>query len=270
MRKVIFDIGMHVGQDTDFYLAKGFRVVAVEADPVLASAAATRFSHAIAAGRLTVLNVGIAETRGQMPFFVNREVSEWSSFDQAIASRGFPVSEIIVDTITIDDLVKRCGVPYYAKIDIEADTHRCVCGFLRQTVKPSFLSYENPKPEPFELLVQAGYTRFKIINQFKVPEYKCPVPAREGEQIDYEFQPGSSGPFGEETPGEWMMIEQCRGIIEEVERRRVADLEAGKPDWFDMHAGLPNSRPIARLRQWLRPRRRINVLFGREIFRPRR
>ena len=28
---LIFDIGMHIGQDTEVYLKKGFRVVAVEA-----------------------------------------------------------------------------------------------------------------------------------------------------------------------------------------------------------------------------------------------
>jgi hypothetical protein len=33
---LIYDFGMHDGADTDYYLRKGFRVVAVEADPLLA------------------------------------------------------------------------------------------------------------------------------------------------------------------------------------------------------------------------------------------
>ena len=33
---IIFDIGMHCGEDTDFYLKKGFTVVGVEANPELA------------------------------------------------------------------------------------------------------------------------------------------------------------------------------------------------------------------------------------------
>ena len=36
MQKMIFDIGMHIGRDTNFYLQKGFKVVAVESSPVLA------------------------------------------------------------------------------------------------------------------------------------------------------------------------------------------------------------------------------------------
>lgn len=32
---LIFDAGAHRGDDTDFYLGKGFRVVAAEANPIL-------------------------------------------------------------------------------------------------------------------------------------------------------------------------------------------------------------------------------------------
>ena len=33
--KVIFDLGMHNGDDTAFYLSRGFNVVALEANPAL-------------------------------------------------------------------------------------------------------------------------------------------------------------------------------------------------------------------------------------------
>jgi hypothetical protein len=32
---LVFDIGCHRGEDSDFYLQKGFRIVAVEANPAL-------------------------------------------------------------------------------------------------------------------------------------------------------------------------------------------------------------------------------------------
>ena len=35
---LIFDVGLHTGQDTAFYLKKGFRVIAIEANPLLAPA----------------------------------------------------------------------------------------------------------------------------------------------------------------------------------------------------------------------------------------
>ena len=39
---LVFDIGMNNGDDTAYYLHRGFRVVAVEADPILCAAATTR------------------------------------------------------------------------------------------------------------------------------------------------------------------------------------------------------------------------------------
>ena len=32
---MIFDVGMHIGQDTACYLAKGFQVLAIKANPLL-------------------------------------------------------------------------------------------------------------------------------------------------------------------------------------------------------------------------------------------
>ena len=81
---LIYDIGMHVGQDTEFYLKKGFRVVAVEANPVLADEQRNRFENAISAGQLFLINKGIATQRGTFPFYVNDTLSEWSSFNEEI------------------------------------------------------------------------------------------------------------------------------------------------------------------------------------------
>jgi hypothetical protein len=51
---LIFDLGVNDGSDTDFYLKKGFRVVGVEANPLVCEGAAKRFSQAIEAKRLTL------------------------------------------------------------------------------------------------------------------------------------------------------------------------------------------------------------------------
>ena len=41
---LIYDVGLHEGQDTAYYLWKGFRVLAVEANPELTQAAQSKFS----------------------------------------------------------------------------------------------------------------------------------------------------------------------------------------------------------------------------------
>ena len=35
LKKLIFDIGMYDGSDTRYYLNEGFRVLAIEANPIL-------------------------------------------------------------------------------------------------------------------------------------------------------------------------------------------------------------------------------------------
>jgi hypothetical protein len=46
---LIYDLGMNNGDDTDYYLKRGFEVVAVEANPALCQVARDRFAEAIAA-----------------------------------------------------------------------------------------------------------------------------------------------------------------------------------------------------------------------------
>src|SRR3954467_716479 len=84
---LIFDLGMHNGDDTAFYLHRGYRVVAIEADPTLAAAGRERFAPAIKDGRLTLLNVGIGPHDGGATFWLCEGQSEGNSFDRACASR---------------------------------------------------------------------------------------------------------------------------------------------------------------------------------------
>jgi FkbM family methyltransferase len=126
-RDLIFDIGMNDGADTAYYLHRGYRVVAVEANPQLAEEARARFRREIAAGRLTVLGVAIAGTAGVLPFWICDSHSPWSSFDYEIASRdGSTCHQIDVECRPFSDILEEHGVPYFLKIDIEGTDHLCI------------------------------------------------------------------------------------------------------------------------------------------------
>jgi len=49
---LIYDVGMHNGDDTHYYLLKGAKVVGVEANPALHIALRDRFAGAINSGQL--------------------------------------------------------------------------------------------------------------------------------------------------------------------------------------------------------------------------
>ena len=99
---LIYDIGLHTGQDTEFYLRKGFRVIAVEANPLLAREAEARFADEVDSGQLVILNVGVGEKAGKFPFYVHKELSHWSSFDFNIGTGRGDYDVIEVDMIPLE------------------------------------------------------------------------------------------------------------------------------------------------------------------------
>ncbi len=46
---LIYDIGIHNGDDTAYYLSRGYRVVAVDANPLMMDAARQKFAEAVSA-----------------------------------------------------------------------------------------------------------------------------------------------------------------------------------------------------------------------------
>ena len=118
--RTIFDLGMNNGEDTAFYLRRGFNVVALEANPALCESARRRFRKEISDGRLNLLNVAIADKPGHAKFYVNLQNDHWSSLDADWARRDSTTfKEITVECVTLASLFTDFGVPYYMKIDVE-------------------------------------------------------------------------------------------------------------------------------------------------------
>jgi FkbM family methyltransferase len=107
-RELVFDVGMNNGDDTAHYLSKGYRVVAIEADPVLCSRANDRFAEAVRSEQLVVENVGIAQESGTATFYVNGDKSEFSAFDPEIAGRnGMKCHPVRVRAVTFEEMLVR-------------------------------------------------------------------------------------------------------------------------------------------------------------------
>jgi FkbM family methyltransferase len=234
---LIFDFGMHHAQDTAFYLAKGFRVVAVEANPLLVEAARRRFAAELASGQLVIEALGVGEREGRFPFYRNLDKDDWSSFDAVWGTRQGTRYEVVeIPCVNPRVLFERHGVPHYAKIDIEGADLWVVRSLQELPARPSYVSVEENRPWYFAELWAAGYRRFKLVNQRQVPMLRCPVPAREGREVDARFEGGATGPFGEETPGAWRSFDEIIHLYETTVRTPTSYL-AGD-DWFDIHAAV--------------------------------
>lgn len=137
---IIFDIGMHRGEDTDFYLKKGFTVVGVEANPALVQECRKRFQPQIENGQLHIVGKAIAEVAGEISFFVCNKVSVWGTAEKSWMLRNRKVGQestkIKVQATTLQDLIAEYGLPRYLKIDIEGSDLICVKA-LKQYPPPS-------------------------------------------------------------------------------------------------------------------------------------
>ncbi len=156
---------MHKGEDTRHYLSKGLKVVAVEANPVLAEENRKKFNKAIVEGHLQILNVGIADKGGVLKFYRNHRLSEWSSFDKATGTRNnTPYDVIDVECMTTESLFAKYGIPHYMKVDIEGFDHYCLSA-IDPHQKPKYVSCEAIHLEWLDILRDKGYTKFKLLNQ---------------------------------------------------------------------------------------------------------
>lgn len=220
-KNLIYDVGMHTGADTNFYLKKGFDVVGIEANPALVLHCEKRFAPEIASGRLKIVNRAVSETAGMINFYVNDENDLWGTADpewkQRYEKLGVAARVIEIRGSTMKDIFAEFGIPYYMKVDIEGYDHLCLVGLEGISERPKHISIEADATSllatvaHLELLKRLGYTKFKMVLQNEVHKQKCPLPAREGNYVEYEFESSTSGLFGEELPGTWLNFDQVLG-----------------------------------------------------------
>ena len=229
--RLIFDLGMNNGDDTAFYLSKGFNVVALDADPALCTAAQRRFQSAIDDGRLTVRNAAISDSDGETTFYLNLDNDHWSSLDVGWAGRDASrVRDIRVSCITLASLFKEFGVPRYLKIDVEG-VDQSVLDQLRATDElPLFVSVEDCRFgfQYMETLACCGYDGFKLLDQSTVPQMTDP-------ETGHRFAAGSSGPMGSDLPGKWLSHADMMSVYSATVRDRAGNRLAPRSQWWDIH-----------------------------------
>jgi FkbM family methyltransferase len=270
VEKLIYDLGVHKGKDTAYYLARGFRVIGIEADPDLHEQCQARFEKEIASGRLTLIHGAIVEddNASTMRFYKNRHNDVWGTVVKRWADRnallGAHSEEITVPVEDFAALFSSYGCPHYLKIDIEGMDLVCLKKLLATSCRPRYVSIESEKidfqalVEEFDTFEALGYHRFFLQQQQDIHLRKVPPDSVEGHPIDYRFQRGASGPFGADLGESWQTraeaLTRYRKIFREyrwfgddtlfgrtdVGRKLAARLQSllGRPlpGWYDTHA----------------------------------
>jgi FkbM family methyltransferase len=245
--RLIFDIGANKGQDSAYYLDKGFRVVAVDADPDLCAFIREREAARIAAGLLTVMNTGVAGSHGLLDFYVN-DFSEWSSLTkESKATRTNQHRSIKVPVVPLRSLLEAHGTPYYLKIDIEGAELDAIASMQGHPDMPPYLSFEvNLDWQAIlDLLMGYGYDAFQLVRQGAGILPPPPVPPREGNAVEVAFTNAHSGCFGRDLPGSWLDAAGIRAAYATESEAAKARIEAGGEwGWHDIHARHPGHAAV--------------------------
>ncbi len=254
-QRLVFDIGMHIGQDSINYLREGFKVLAIEANPLLAQQNSIKFKKYIDEGSLTILNVGISDKEGILPFYINKRTSEWSSFDFQLGSRNnTPYETKEIPCVTTASLFKKYGVPYYLKVDIEGYDYLCINDLpeVKTGNGVKYVSCEATEVSLIDTMHAKGYTKFKLIHQGfnfrpinlgleKNPLFPVFLFWYTGFRLKFRnlinarYPYSSSGPLPENTKGEWMPFEKARQLfVDFYQGDKLKPLN--DKSWFDFQA----------------------------------
>lgn len=199
-KNLIMDVGAHMGRDTQYYLGLGYNVVAVEANPECVWSLRDDFNVEINDERLRVIHTAISTYKGTIDLITNNKNSALSTVYPERAERnklwGAVNSTVLVPCNTFENILRSWGIPYYLKIDIEGADHLCLEALEKFKDRPSYVStevdFDNYK-SALATLHRLGYDKFKTVNQGSLPE-------------------NTSGPFGEDAPGEWKTFEQTKRL----------------------------------------------------------
>lgn len=208
MSKIIYDLGANHGNNLPYYFEKADKVVAVEANPVLARKIEQRFQSEIDTGQLTVVNRVLTkdDCAEEVVFYVHKKFDELSTFKKPNVSSLQVYTPQKLPSIDVKTLIKTYGDPYFVKIDIEGYDHVILEALFDNEIRPPYLSVEYQSPRIFPLLMLKGrYQAFQLVEGYTIgwnPRKKHIHTIKGGKKL-YKFNFHEAGPFGDDLEDKW-------------------------------------------------------------------
>lgn len=220
--KTIFDLGFYDGQDAEFYMSKGYKVVAVEGDPKLMELGKEKFKTEIAEGKLLLLHRVLTDQKGLVEFYCSEE-QPWrgNPYKHLAEYDGFPAKPEMVEAVSINKLCETWGVPCYIKMDIDAIEIAALKQIFELKEKPQYLSVEIQSyawAGIFSWVYACGYTKFQLRNQANNTNVH------------------NSGAFGEELPDKWIPMDEVMKRYVKFRELRDVDCEELTIGSLNLHA----------------------------------
>lgn len=212
---VIYDFGANNGQNFNYYLSKGYKVVGIEANPLLCREIEKKFSNEIAAGKLTIMNYCLSADSDDeiVEFYVHKTNSLLSQFNKPGYENLDDFEPIKIKSKKASSIVKEFGAPYYIKIDIEHYDIMILKELLAEKIYGKYLSIEAQNPAILDVLLQSDYKYFNAVFGWTLKKFYP------------EFDFHMAGPFGKDIKSPWLTKENLSALFSEI-----------KFGWIDIHA----------------------------------
>jgi FkbM family methyltransferase len=258
VKDLIYDVGLHRGEDTAFYLAKGYRVVAFEANPALVRHCQMRFAEEIDGGRLTIVSGAVTDSTEPTVRFYQHPNSVWGTTNDAWAlgrnDAAAPSSEVEVPAVNFAKHLQATGVPTYLKIDIEGADTLCLTTLHDFDARPDNVSIESEQRSwpallgELDLLQALGYDQFAVVQQATIPGSQIKTHRIDDTPLTFQFGADASGGFGAEI-APWVDRQRAIALYRSVFRRyllfggdsvlRKSRLGRGLRGQAQKHLGVP-------------------------------
>ncbi|HWG08698.1 MAG TPA: hypothetical protein VN672_06790 [Solirubrobacteraceae bacterium] len=111
---LVYDVGAHKGEDAAYYLAKGYRVLAFEANAELVRGCADRFAQEIAEGRLELVEGAVTDSAEATVRFYRHPLSTWGTTSEEMVSRNLmvaPSEAVEVPAVNFAEKLRQTGMP---------------------------------------------------------------------------------------------------------------------------------------------------------------
>jgi FkbM family methyltransferase len=136
---IVFDIGAHTGDKSEFFLKKGLKVIMVEPQPLCLEFLYKKFSNNPLA---IIVGKGVSDKIGSLQLKINDKNPVLSTFASNWNAGRFKDEEwnrmLEVNTTTLDALILDYGNPKYIKIDVEGHEFSVIKGLTKKSGIVSF------------------------------------------------------------------------------------------------------------------------------------